>query len=153
MLLSVSKQQNVNWNKYLCQVYRYFAYDCNEAFPGIPTGPPSAINDVVCESRYSAVEPSTEGEVNVLWLNMMIIISNLKKECWINELLTFDLIRFLKTSQIFLTGYLPSFGTKYWDWKSIQWRCSKPLEDNKLACELHKASHTWWSVTGQQTGD
>ena len=45
------------------KVYRYFAYDCPESFPGIPLGPVRNINDVICESRYSGVEPSTKGEV------------------------------------------------------------------------------------------
>ena len=45
-------------------VYRYFAYDCAKSFPGIPVGPIRNINDVICESRYSDVAPSTYGEVS-----------------------------------------------------------------------------------------
>lgn len=45
------------------QVYRYFAYNCAESFPGIREGYPENLTDVVCESRYSALDPSTDGEI------------------------------------------------------------------------------------------
>jgi len=48
-------------------VYRYFAYNCDESFPNVPKHNPRTLTDVVCESRYSNVAPSTDGEVSTFY--------------------------------------------------------------------------------------
>ncbi|KAI4494129.1 hypothetical protein M0802_009163 [Mischocyttarus mexicanus] len=45
------------------KVYRYFAHNCEQSFPGIPTHQPQSLTEVICETRYSVVAPSTDGEV------------------------------------------------------------------------------------------
>lgn len=43
------------------RVYRYFAHNCEDF--GVPEGDPKSLTEVICESRYSKVAPSSEGEV------------------------------------------------------------------------------------------
>lgn len=58
MLVERSKDFGRTW-----KVFRYFAEDCLLHFPSVPNELANSIDDVVCDSRYSGSEPSTDGEV------------------------------------------------------------------------------------------
>ena len=58
MLVERSTDYGYTWKE-----VKYFAKDCATSFPNITSGQAQGVGDVVCDSRYSDVEPSTGGEV------------------------------------------------------------------------------------------
>ncbi|XP_068452578.1 laminin subunit beta-4 [Clinocottus analis] len=58
MLVERSKDFGRSW-----KVLRYFAEDCSRSFPSVSSQPANSIDDIVCDSRYSGSDPSTNGEV------------------------------------------------------------------------------------------
>nr|XP_046250599.1 laminin subunit beta-4 [Scatophagus argus] len=71
MLVERSKDFGRTW-----KVFRYFAEDCSLHFPWVSDQPADSIDDVVCDSRYSGSEPSTDGEVVLKALDPIFEIEN-----------------------------------------------------------------------------
>ncbi|XP_047453457.1 laminin subunit beta-4 isoform X2 [Mugil cephalus] len=71
MLVERSKDFGRTW-----KVFRYFAEDCSLYFPLVSDKPADSIDDVVCDSRYSGSEPSTDGEVVLKALDPIFEIEN-----------------------------------------------------------------------------
>ncbi|XP_028287743.1 laminin subunit beta-4 isoform X2 [Parambassis ranga] len=71
MLVERSKDFGRSW-----KVFRYFAEDCPLHFPQVSDKPADSIDDIVCDSRYSGSEPSTDGEVVLKALDPIFEIDN-----------------------------------------------------------------------------
>ncbi|CAJ1055766.1 laminin subunit beta-4 [Xyrichtys novacula] len=71
MLVERSKDFGQSW-----KVFRYFAEDCSLHFPSVSAELAESVDDVVCDSRYSGSEPSTEGEVVLKALDPVFEIEN-----------------------------------------------------------------------------
>ncbi|TDH10018.1 hypothetical protein EPR50_G00093320 [Perca flavescens] len=72
MLVERSKDFGRSW-----KVFRYFAEDCLLHFPSVSDQPADSVDDVVCDSRYSSSDPSTDGEVVLKALDPVFEIENL----------------------------------------------------------------------------
>ncbi|KAM9352424.1 laminin subunit beta-4 [Symphorus nematophorus] len=71
MLVERSKDFGQTW-----KVFRYFAEDCSLHFPSVSDQPANSIDDIICDSRYSGSEPSTDGEVVLKALDPIFEIEN-----------------------------------------------------------------------------
>ncbi|KAI5194349.1 Laminin Subunit Beta-4 [Manis pentadactyla] len=71
MLVERSTDYGHTW-----KVFKYFAKDCATSFPNITSGQPQGVGDLVCDSRYSDIEPSTGGEVVLKVLDPSFEIEN-----------------------------------------------------------------------------
>ncbi|XP_063179484.1 laminin subunit beta-4 [Chroicocephalus ridibundus] len=74
------------------KAFRYFAQDCAASFPNISSHPAKGVGDVICDSRYSDIEPSTEGEVVLKALDPSFEIEN-PYVPYIQELITLTNLR------------------------------------------------------------
>uniref|UniRef100_A0A8C0FLZ4 Laminin subunit beta 4 n=1 Tax=Bubo bubo TaxID=30461 RepID=A0A8C0FLZ4_BUBBB len=74
------------------KAFRYFAQDCAASFPNISSGPAKSVGDIICDSRYSDIEPSTEGEVVLKALDPSFEIQN-PYVPYIQELITLTNLR------------------------------------------------------------
>uniref|UniRef100_M3Z3G3 Laminin subunit beta 4 n=1 Tax=Mustela putorius furo TaxID=9669 RepID=M3Z3G3_MUSPF len=71
MLVERSADYGHTW-----KVLKYFAKDCAASFPSISSGQAQAVGDLVCDSKYSDIEPSTGGEVVLKVLDPSFEIAN-----------------------------------------------------------------------------
>lgn len=126
MVIERSSDFGKNW-----KVYRYFAYDCAESFPTIPAGAPRNHTDVICDSRYSAVEPSSMGEVSQPAIGF----------------------RSDTDHTVRLSGRLQSTVASHATRRSIRARYPGPASHHQSPHQLHKAAHAWRQSIGQSTGN
>ncbi|KAF3819017.1 hypothetical protein GH733_013167 [Mirounga leonina] len=71
MLVERSADYGHTW-----KVLKYFAKDCAASFPNITSGQAQGVGDLVCDSKYSDIEPSTGGEVVLKVLDPSFEIEN-----------------------------------------------------------------------------
>ncbi|XP_039705052.1 laminin subunit beta-4 isoform X1 [Pteropus medius] len=71
MLVERSADYGRTW-----KVFKYFAKDCATSFPNITSGQAQGVGDLVCDSKYSDIEPSTGGEVVLKVLDPSFEIEN-----------------------------------------------------------------------------
>ncbi|XP_035719159.1 laminin subunit beta-1-like isoform X1 [Vespa mandarinia] len=99
------------------KVYRYFAHNCEQSFPGVATHQPQSLTDVICETRYSGVAPSTGGEVIFRVLPRNLEIDN-PYSIEVQNLLKITTLRInmtrLHTLGDDLLDYRPETGEKYY---------------------------------------
>ncbi|XP_058046208.1 laminin subunit beta-4 isoform X2 [Ahaetulla prasina] len=87
MLVERSADYGRTW-----KVCRYFAHNCATAFPGVPSRPPKTFGELICDSKYSDIEPSTKGEVIFKVLDPSFEIEN-SYDPHIQELVAFTNLR------------------------------------------------------------
>ncbi|KAM9699005.1 LOW QUALITY PROTEIN: laminin subunit beta-4 [Dama dama] len=71
MLVERSTDYGHTW-----RVFKYFAKGCATSFPNITSGQAQGVGDVVCDSKYLDIEPSTGGEVVLKVLDPSFEIEN-----------------------------------------------------------------------------